>query len=166
MTNEPPNFWNFSLGLYDREGVAAACLQLQSNYNLDVNLVLFCYWHGSQYGEINEQLLADAIDFSESWRQHVVQPLRDTRSWMKFQAARSSQSDDLRERIKADELAAEKYQQERIYEFAMQSSKEKIGMRGSAASSNNVDKLLQMMGIERDKMIEDCLQIISRALLQ
>ena len=57
MPNKPQNFWKFSLELYDREGVAAACLALQEEYQLDVNLLLFCYWHGSNFGVIDTERL-------------------------------------------------------------------------------------------------------------
>ena len=40
MPNKPQKFWNFSLALYDAQGVAAACLELQEAYQLDVNLIL------------------------------------------------------------------------------------------------------------------------------
>src|SRR5262249_40267230 len=40
------NFWNFSLKVYGRPGVAAACIALQDGLGLDVNLLLYCCWHG------------------------------------------------------------------------------------------------------------------------
>ena len=37
-------FWDFSLRLYDRPGVADACLQLQDRCGADVNLLLLGFW--------------------------------------------------------------------------------------------------------------------------
>lgn len=37
-------FWAFSLALYARPGVAAACLDLQDRFGADVNLLLLCLW--------------------------------------------------------------------------------------------------------------------------
>ena len=166
MPNESQNFWNFSLDLYSREGVAAACLALQSDYQLDVNLILFCYWYGNYFGEVDEQLLADAVEFSAKWRHHVVQPLRDSRNWMKLNADRNDGFDKLRERIKADELAAEKYQQERIAALVHETSGAERDDAGSIASARNMDKLLQAMQLRRDAKIEASLLTISCALEQ
>ncbi len=166
MSNKPQKFWNFSLDLYDREGVAAACLALQSEYRLDVNLILFCYWHGSRFGEIDEQLLADVIAFSTKWREHVVQPLRDTRRWMKLNPDGSEGFDALRERIKADELAAEKYQQEQLAALVHDSGRAAGHDAGSISCAKNMDKLLQAMKLKCDAKIEASLLIISSALEQ
>ena len=111
MPNKPQNFWKFSLELYDREGVAAACLALQEEYQLDVNLLLFCYWQGTNFGVVETELLRQVIDFSAEWRRHVVQPLRDARNWMKLNADNNEQLQLVRAGIKTEELAAEKYQQ-------------------------------------------------------
>ena len=37
-------FWDFSLALYRKPGVAAACLRLQDGPGLDVNLLLYACW--------------------------------------------------------------------------------------------------------------------------
>ena len=37
-------FWTFSKDLYDRPGVEASCLALQTRHDLDVNLLLFALW--------------------------------------------------------------------------------------------------------------------------
>ena len=37
-------FWDFSVTLYGRPGVAPACLELQERRGLDVNVLMFCLW--------------------------------------------------------------------------------------------------------------------------
>ncbi|HEY9550471.1 MAG TPA: TIGR02444 family protein, partial [Kiloniellaceae bacterium] len=44
---EETPFWQFSGAVYARRGVAEACLALQQRHGLDVNLLLFCAWAGS-----------------------------------------------------------------------------------------------------------------------
>lgn len=166
MSIKPLNFWNFSLSLYEREGVATACLQLQAEYRFDVNLLLFCHWYGSSYGELDPQLLSNAISLSARWHNHVVQPLRTTRNWMKKQEDRSEQFDALRERIKAGELAAEKIQQQEIEKLVLEWNEGENGEIGSAAIGKNIDKLLQAMKLQRDATIDEKLRIISSALEQ
>ncbi len=40
-------FWTFSLGYYRGAGVSEACLELQDNCGVDVNVVLFLLWMAS-----------------------------------------------------------------------------------------------------------------------
>lgn len=47
-TDAKPGFWAFSLGLYDRPGVAEACLALQDRHGADVNLLLLGFWRARQ----------------------------------------------------------------------------------------------------------------------
>jgi uncharacterized protein (TIGR02444 family) len=168
MPNKPQNFWKFSLELYDREGVAAACLALQEEYQLDVNLLLFCYWYGSNFGVIETELLRQVIDFSAEWRRHVVQPLRDARNWMKLNGDNNEQFQLVRAGIKTEELAAEKYQQERLASIA--STFSSTGQRKSKhmdiekGIEKNIDRLLEALGITRNKQLEDRIEAISSAL--
>ena len=163
MPNRPPNFWNFSLSLYDREGVASACLELQARYRFDVNLILLCYWYGGCYGKLDDRLLKHIFSFSDQWRERVVQPMRDSRSWMKEQAERGESLDILRERVKQTELAAEKYQQERIELMVTENNSAAEGTPGNAASTHNAGLLLRAMGLDWNEYIEQRFAVISNA---
>ena len=164
MQNEPQKFWNFSLQLYNREGVASACLELQDAYGLDVNLILFCFWHGSVYGELEQALLHDAIELSSEWRAHVVQPLRSARTWMKLNLNPDEQFSNLRESIKANELMAEKYQQEKLASLAAEFNNGRKYLIHSDDAVKNIDKLLHALGTERDEKITTRLEILHNAL--
>jgi uncharacterized protein (TIGR02444 family) len=164
MPNKPQKFWTFSLELYDAEGVAAACLELQDAYQLDVNLILFCFWHGSVYGKIDQELLQNIIKLSIEWRSGVVQPLRSARSWMKLNSNPSDQFDSLRERIKADELMAEKFQIERIANLTLVFNKGRKCVLSNDDAEENIDSLLVAVKIERDEKIASALEIIRGAI--
>ena len=164
MPNKPQKFWTFSLELYDAEGVAAACLELQDAYQLDVNLILFCFWHGSAYGKIDQELLQNIIKLSIEWRSGVVQPLRSARSWMKLNSNPSDQFKSLRERIKADELMAEKFQIERIASVTLVFNKGRKCVLSNDDAEENIDSLLVAVKIERDEKIASALEIIRGAI--
>jgi uncharacterized protein (TIGR02444 family) len=164
MPNKPQKFWTFSLELYDAEGVAAACLELQDAYQLDVNLILFCFWHGSVYGKIDQELLQNIIKLSIEWRSGVVQPLRSARSWMKLNSNPSDQFNSLRERIKADELMAEKFQIERIANLTLVFNKGRKCVLSNDDAEENIDSLLVAVKIERDEKIASALEIIRGAI--
>lgn len=105
-------FWAFSIAVYERDGVAEACLALQERHDLDVNVLLFCCWAGSRGQSLDSDEIARLIETVSPWRDDVVRPLRDVRRWLKTQSlAPAATVEPLRERVKADELKAEAIQQ-------------------------------------------------------
>ncbi len=102
-------FWDFSLGVYARSGVAPACLALQDRHGLDVNLLLFCCWAGRCGRALTAGDLKALRAAARPWHEGVVRPLRQARRWLKGQANASAQA--LRRDIKAQELEAERIEQ-------------------------------------------------------
>ena len=113
------SFWEYSCRIYSLASVREACLQLQDEHDLDVNMLLLCCWHGTTRGEFAERFLAQALSLSQTWSANVVSPLRGARRWMKAQLAQDSPQKalvsesfiSLREDIKALELRCEQHQQ-------------------------------------------------------
>ena len=117
-------FWDFSVRTYGVSGVSQACLALQDERGVDVNMLLYCIWIGATRGVFNEQLYRAAMDYSHDWAAHVVRPLRAARTWMKSEGCRREGAPaescmSVRKRIKAVELEAEKLQQDALESFAM-----------------------------------------------
>ena len=109
-------FWRFSVALYDRPGVAGACLSLQDRHGLDVNLLLLCAWAGHEGLRLSRGDIADLADRVADWQTSVVQPLRAVRQWLKQQdAAPAEPAERLRTGVKDQELAAEQLQQAILY---------------------------------------------------
>lgn len=107
-------FWDFSLAVYAREGVAPACLALQERHGVDVNLLLFCCWCGaSGRGAVTPALLARAGNAIDGWHGEVVRGLRAVRARLKREPAPASPElgAALRKRIGAVELEAEHIEQ-------------------------------------------------------
>lgn len=115
MAPEDPSnpFWGYSLRLYGSGEVAPLCLRLQDGWGLDVNLLLYCLWHGAQGQCIAPADMAAIGQPSAAWRQEVVEPLRKTRRWLKGRSEGvAAKAPGLRDKVKALELAAEKCQQD------------------------------------------------------
>ncbi len=118
MEDHSNPFWQYSLKLYACKGVADLCLRLQDESGLDVNLLLYCLWQGSQGRCLQRTTLAEICGRSAQWQQEVVESLRRARRWMKGREhAIAERSGALREQIKALELAAEKCQQDWLAAF-------------------------------------------------
>lgn len=77
------NFWSFSLQVYGKPGIAEACIALQDGLGLDVNLLLYCCWHGRACRKLDEAGLRRAIGAMEGWQREVVKPLRAVRRRLK-----------------------------------------------------------------------------------
>lgn len=105
-------FWDFSLAVYGREGVAAACLGLQERHGVDVNLLLFGCWAGHRGRALEPAEVARLMEAAGPWHEGVVRPLRAARRWLKAQdAAPDSAAEALRARVEAAELEAEEIEQ-------------------------------------------------------
>jgi uncharacterized protein (TIGR02444 family) len=103
-------FWRFSLEFYARPGVMPACLALQDQHGVDVNLALLCCWIGEA---LDAAALAEADARVAEWRAEVVQPLRAVRRWLK------GRDDALRADVAAQELAAEQREQAMLFTWAV-----------------------------------------------
>ncbi|MCC9620082.1 TIGR02444 family protein [Thalassospira sp. MA62] len=110
MTQE--DLWAFTVEMYGREGVAKLCLDLQERCGLDVNMLFFMFFLGQQ-GKAPHSISALETAVRD-WRENVIIPLRQTRRHMRSDPRKSAQ--ELRNRIKADELQAERIEQQILCE--------------------------------------------------
>ena len=116
MAKSDITFWDFSLQVYRKPGVADVCLALQEDYGADVNMLLFCGWYGATRGRFNDKVYENACAFSHDWGQQTVKPLRGVRNRLKQggchgQFINIEACMEFREKVKAVELQAEKLQQ-------------------------------------------------------
>lgn len=126
------DFWNFSLRLYARPGVAAACLELQDRHGKDVIIALYCCWLGaSGRGRLDAAGLAAAEAMARPWRSAVVEPLRRTRHALKGVAG----AEPLYTRMKQIELDAERIAFQRLAPLAPEPDAQAAG-RVEAAREN------------------------------
>jgi uncharacterized protein (TIGR02444 family) len=110
MSSDHP-FWEFSLQLYARPGVADTSLALQDRFDADVNMLFFAVWAGESRRALNVPEISELIAEVAPWRDGVVRPLRGARRFLKTTDWKSSETDSLRRKIQSEELAAERLQQ-------------------------------------------------------
>ncbi|KSV74449.1 hypothetical protein N182_27800 [Sinorhizobium sp. GL2] len=77
--------WDFVTRLYERPGVAAACLALQERHGIDVTLMLFCLWRGSAEGVIPDGQMGALAAAAREWREATVTQIRVARRWLRQQ---------------------------------------------------------------------------------
>ena len=79
-------FWDYSLVIYAKPGVAAAGIALQDQYGLDVNLLLACLWYAAEGpGRLESEHIRECLNRTRDWQQKVVKPLRKVRRFCKHE---------------------------------------------------------------------------------
>jgi uncharacterized protein (TIGR02444 family) len=113
-------FWRFSLRFYRQPKVADACIALQEQAGVDVNLLLFLLWHATYKRSLSAAELTDLEGRIGPWRDATVIPLRAVRRALKSPPGlvAPAAAELFRTKIKAVELEAERLQQEAMYELA------------------------------------------------
>jgi uncharacterized protein (TIGR02444 family) len=139
-------FWRFSLQFYRQPKVADACIGLQEEAGVDVNLLLFLLWHARQGRRLSKADVAALEAKIAAWRDATVIPLRGVRRALKAAPAlvEPSTAEAFRNRIKAVELEAERLQQEAMYALAPLGAE--AGDRNQAAI-RNVDAYQEMLAV-------------------
>ena len=138
MTDADPSsrdsaFWRFSLRFYALPDVAPACLALQDEANVDVNLMLFLLFLAENGRAITRDDVARLDESIAPWRTGVVEPLRAIRRRLKSGIGEMP-SEGLRNMVKKIELEAERLEQGRLEKSA--STLGKPAARTDAARAN------------------------------
>jgi uncharacterized protein (TIGR02444 family) len=144
---ETTPFWRFSLHFYRQTGVSDACIALQDNCGVDVNLLLFLFWLASDGRLLSPDEVKKLDEKVRSWRELTIIPIRETRRKLKGAATLldPGKQEAFRNKVKAVELDAEKLQQEALYEFTRSGPLGKEAPPKEAARSN-VDAYERAMG--------------------
>jgi uncharacterized protein (TIGR02444 family) len=113
-------FWRFSLAFYREPGVAQACIDLQDQAGVDVNVLLFLLWNATSRRALTRPAVEDLDRRIGAWRDATVIPLRALRRALKSPppVVEAGAAEAFRTRIKAVELEAERLQQHTMYALA------------------------------------------------
>src|SRR5438874_13750222 len=76
-------FWRFSLRFYREPAVADACIALQEQAGIDVNLLLFLLWHATRKRTLSKTEVENFEAAVAPWRDATVIPLRGVRRALK-----------------------------------------------------------------------------------
>ena len=138
VQSEITPFWRFSLHFYKHPGVSDACIALQDDCGVDVNLLLYLLWLGSDRRQLTADDVKNLDQKVKNWRDLTIIPIRDIRRKLKGAATLldPNKQEAFRNRVKAVELEAERLQQEALYEFAKSGPLGKEAPAKDAARAN------------------------------
>jgi uncharacterized protein (TIGR02444 family) len=113
-------FWRFSLGFYRQPGVADACIELQDQAGVDVNILLFLLWNATLGRTLSQDTAAELEAKIGPWREATVVPIRALRRALRTPppVVDPGAAEAFRTRIKGVELEAERLQQQTMYDLA------------------------------------------------
>jgi uncharacterized protein (TIGR02444 family) len=123
MTKSESRFWAFSLAVYADATVRQECLELQDEYGVDINLVLFCAFAGAVHGVVlSDRVMREAAGAVSTWQREIVATLRAARRALKPFAAPNAPLNApvirLRAQVKTLELEAEQIEQQTLEHWA------------------------------------------------
>ena len=145
-------FWDFSLGVYGKEDVAAACLRLQDRHQLDVNILLFAvWWAQAGRGRLSRDQLAAVLARVGEWHQDAVRRLRAIRADLKTDSrqAPAAHVAPLRDQVKAAELYAERTEQLMLFQLASELRSELSADEAAAPAADareSAEEYLHVLG--------------------
>ena len=163
MTDAPTQtettpFWRFSLHFYRQPGVSDACIALQDDCGVDVNLLLFLLWLASDRQLLSVDEVKKLDDKVRDWRNLTIIPIRDVRRRLKGAPTlvEPGKQEAFRTKVKAIELDAERQQQEALYAFT-QTGRLGKPAEPAAAARANVAAYERAMGSDFSKKAVDFL---------
>jgi uncharacterized protein (TIGR02444 family) len=141
----PNPFWDFSIVLYRKPGVAEACIALQERLGIDVNLLLYFAWLGSEGRALSQSEAAAVVAHVTAWHDEVVRPLRALRTDLKgnTKGAPPPVAERLRAQIKSAELNAERIEQEMLYALP----RAERSAPGKSPARSNIERYLEALKI-------------------
>ena len=141
-------FWQFSIKFYAVPGVAQACIELQDQAKVDVNILFFLLWNATQGRTYKKADVAEVERLIGAWRDMAVVPIRNVRRALKSPPAvmAAEAAESFRTRIKAVELEAERLQQEALYELAQTSRLGQPSASPTKAAKTSTDAYQAVIG--------------------
>jgi uncharacterized protein (TIGR02444 family) len=155
---ESTPFWRFSLHFYRQSGVSDACIALQDDCGVDVNLLLFLFWLAADRQHLTAADVRRLDDKVRDWRNLTIIPIREVRRKLKGAPTPvdPGKQEAFRNKIKAIELDAERLQQEALYAVTQAGP---LGTEAAppAAARGNIAAYERVMGASLPKKAIDAL---------
>jgi uncharacterized protein (TIGR02444 family) len=161
-----PSLWDFALSFYACPGVSDACLRLQDEHGIDINMLMFAAWAGQVRGvSLSEDDASQVIGASRPWQEQVVAPVRDLRRRLKKVdgLAGDAHLAGMLDAVKALELQGERAELEKTEALASRLFTGRPCVRGASIATDNIARTLLASGVP-DSAVRGALPVFIGAL--
>ena len=149
-------FWDFSIALYRSQGIKAACLALQDESGLDVNMLLYCCWAGQGGHRFSHEEMRRLHALSSSWQGNVMRAMRQLRQ----RIGQEPDAEGCYAAAKSLELQLERVEQSRLlHEVPV-----RWGKGGREIATANLRAYLMLAAVVRDQIVNRHLEQILDAM--
>jgi len=161
--------WRFVCSFYAGKGVSPACLTLQDELGVDVDILLFAIFAQVKRGILlDESDLRLVDDLVRAWRSEIVQVLRRARTRLKAgpRPAPSPVTENLRNRLKAAELEAEQIELAVLADWLDRRPKRPAAVADAKTVLLTVARYFQAQAAEKPfaPEVDDALRALSQAI--
>ncbi|TNF65369.1 MAG: TIGR02444 family protein [Gammaproteobacteria bacterium] len=109
-------FWQFSLKLYKNKQIESALINLQEQYDLNINCILFALWLAYVDIQLQPNEFQDIIKSVEVMQSNITKVIRKARKSVKLN--QSQYPDMFYQNLLQIELESEALQQQKLYQLA------------------------------------------------
>jgi len=159
-------FWDYSVSLYGKPGVADACLYLQDRYGLNVNCILLCVWIAAEgRGALTGVHVATALRRIADWEAQAIGPLREIRRKCRREPLGVPEFllQPFAPHIEAAELAAEHVEQLVLADTVRDLAVADTCGEPVADAELSLQALLDAAGVTVDARLNECFDDVLRA---
>jgi len=112
------DLWDFALNFYQQPGIEQSCLDLQNEFGLSINRLIFACWGGIQGYDLD----SIACDEADNWQQEMTHPLRGLRYKVRERKQQESEYDACYQKLRQAELACEQIELALLYQQGKQAA--------------------------------------------
>jgi uncharacterized protein (TIGR02444 family) len=161
------DLWQYALKLYAKEGVSKACIALQEEFLLNVNVILACCWFAATgRGTVSKNIFNNLLSNLNPWNEKITRELRTLRRQMTELDQDSNNGMDkntkfeLKNQALQLELYSEKAQQAILFDYLCGYNKIRRGQQRTKDAMTNMQHyfsvskiILNESGYESSRLI-------------
>jgi len=155
--------WKFAEAIYGQGEVSKACLFLQDECGVDVNVLLFALWIAAQHKiQVDVAAIGRVDALVRQWRQELVEPLRAVRRRLKTGPAPAPDAvtEGLRSRLKDVEIELERIELAVLERFDLKNLPQTAD---KPIAQNAISVVASYGGNSADKLVAQAIASIARA---
>ena len=158
--------WSFIVTLYGEKAVMAACLALQDEHGLDVDLLLYACWAAGRGYSLDDADLDRLSAAAKAWQDGLIKPVRALRRRLRRDrlGAGADRAESFRRRLEAIEIEAERVALDLMASALPIPAGDPAGAEAARLAEAALGRIVKRAGAERDPATRARTEILISAL--